>query len=104
MSRKRSPRWCRRATPLSPLRALRKPLMLLTLLTAIAALTGYVIGWALEGETTDSVPLWSRAGLAIAVLMAAVSVGWSLLSLAFGDRLVLAMANAKEIDKADAPQ
>ena len=36
--------------------------------------------------------------------MAAVSVGWSLLSLAFGGRMVLAMANAKEIEKADAPQ
>ena len=36
--------------------------------------------------------------------MAALSVGWSALSLAFGDKMVLAMANAKEIDKADAPQ
>jgi heat shock protein HtpX len=36
--------------------------------------------------------------------MAVVSVGWSGLSLAFGDKMVLAMANAKEIEKADAPQ
>ena len=36
--------------------------------------------------------------------MAVVSVGWSTISLAFGDKLVLAMANAKEIDKAQAPQ
>ena len=36
--------------------------------------------------------------------MAAVSVGWSMISLAFGDRMVLAMADAQEIDKADAPQ
>ena len=42
--------------------------------------------------------------MAAAGLMAAVSVGWSAISLAFGDKMVLAMANAKEIDKADAPQ
>ena len=42
--------------------------------------------------------------MAAAGLMAAVSVGWSAVSLAFGDKMVLAMANAKQIDKADAPQ
>jgi heat shock protein HtpX len=42
--------------------------------------------------------------VAVAALMAAVSVGWSAISLAFGDKMVLAMANAKEIQKADAPQ
>ena len=36
--------------------------------------------------------------------MAIVSVGWSLISLAFGGRMVLAMADAKEIAKEDAPQ
>ena len=36
--------------------------------------------------------------------MAVVSVGWSMISLAFGDKMVLTMANAREIDKADAPQ
>jgi heat shock protein HtpX len=40
----------------------------------------------------------------IAALMAAISVGWSLISLAVGDKLVLAMAGAKVIQKADAPQ
>ncbi|HEY6719458.1 MAG TPA: M48 family metallopeptidase, partial [Reyranella sp.] len=73
-------------------------------LTALAALVGYVIGWLLEGEASDSVPLWSKAGLFAAALMAVVSIGWSMISLAFGDKLVLTMANAKEIDKADAPQ
>jgi len=34
--------------------------------------------------------------------MAVVSVGWSLLSLAVGDKLVLVMASARQIDKADA--
>jgi len=74
------------------------------ILTAVAALVGYVVGWALEGEASDSVPLWSKAGVVLAGLMAAVSVGWSMVSLAFGDSLVLSMANAKVIEKADAPQ
>jgi heat shock protein HtpX len=82
----------------------RNTLVLLVILTALAALTGYVIGWLLEGEASDAVPMWSRLGLFAAALMAVVSVGWSLISLAFGDKLVLSMANAREIEKADAPQ
>jgi heat shock protein HtpX len=82
----------------------RNTMMLLIVLTALAALVGYVIGWLLEGEASDAVPLWSRLGLFAAALMAVVSVGWSMISLAFGDKLVLTMANAREIDKVDAPQ
>jgi heat shock protein HtpX len=82
----------------------RNTLVLLVILTALAALVGYVIGWLLESEASNAVPLWSKAGVAAAGLMAAVSVGWSALSLAFGDKMVLAMANARQIDKADAPQ
>ncbi|HSS84311.1 MAG TPA: M48 family metallopeptidase [Reyranella sp.] len=82
----------------------RNTMVLLVVLTALAALVGYVIGWLLEGEASDAVPLWSRLGLFAAALMAVVSVGWSMISLAFGDKMVLTMANAREIDKADAPQ
>ena len=82
----------------------RNTLVLLVALTGVAALTGYVAGWALEGEMTDSVPLWSRVGLILAALLAVVSVVWSLISLVVGDRMVLSMANAKPITKADAPQ
>lgn len=82
----------------------RNTLVLLVVLTALAALVGYAIGWLLESEASNAVPVWSKAGVAAAGLMAAVSVGWSALSLAFGDKMVLAMANAKQIDKADAPQ
>ena len=82
----------------------RNTLVLLVVLTALAALVGYVIGWLLESESSDAVPAFSQGGVAAAGLMAAVSVGWSALSLAFGDKMVLAMANAKEIEKADAPQ
>ena len=80
-------------------------LTLLALITgSLWPLVGYVIGWLLESEASDAVPAFSQAGVAAAGLMAAVSVGWSAVSLAFGDKMVLAMANAKQIDKADAPQ
>ena len=82
----------------------RNTMVLLAALTALAALLGYMIGWGLETESSNTVPLLSKGGVAVAALMAAVSVGWSTISLAFGDKMVLAMANAKEIDKADAPQ
>lgn len=82
----------------------RNTMILLALLTGVAALVGYLVGWVIESESSSTVPAWSRAGLAFAGLMAVVSVGWSALSLAFGDRMVLSMANAKEIEKADAPQ
>ena len=82
----------------------RNTFLLLAILTLLAAATGYVVGWLLEGEMSDTVPLVSQAGLVAAGLMAVVSVGWSGLSLAFGDKLVLSMASAQEIDKAAAPQ
>jgi heat shock protein HtpX len=82
----------------------RNTMVLLAALTALAALLGYMIGWVLETESSDAVPLLSKGGVAVAALLAAASVGWSAISLAFGDKMVLAMANAKEISKADAPQ
>jgi heat shock protein HtpX len=82
----------------------RNTMVLLIALTGVAALTGYVIGWALEGDLSDAVPLLSRVGLLVAALMATASVVWSLISLAAGDKLVLRMAGAREIAKADAPQ
>ncbi len=82
----------------------RNTFVLLLLLTALAAGFGYLIGWALEGEATDQVPMLSQAGLAIGGVMAAASIGWSLVSLAFGSRMVLAMAEARPIEKKDAPQ
>jgi heat shock protein HtpX len=82
----------------------RNTLLLLVVLTALAALFGYLIGWVLEGELADSVPLISAIGLMAAAVMAGASVIWSGISLAFGSNMVLAMADAKPIDKADAPQ
>jgi heat shock protein HtpX len=82
----------------------RNTLLLLVVLTALAALFGYLIGWVLEGQLADSVPLVSAIGLMAAAVMAGASVIWSGISLAFGSNMVLAMADAKPIEKADAPQ
>lgn len=82
----------------------RNTMVLLAALTALAALVGYLIGWILETEGSDRMPAVSALGVGAAGLMAAVSVGWSAISLAVGDRMVLAMAGAKEIEKQDAPQ
>ncbi len=82
----------------------RNTLLLLVVLTALAALFGYVIGWVLEGELRDAVVFVSYGGLVAAALLASASVIWSGISLAFGARMVLAMADAKPIAKADAPQ
>ena len=82
----------------------RNTVVLLIVLTALAALVGYVIGWLFEAEASSTVRAFSAGGVAAAGVMATVSVGWSAISLALGDKMVLAMANAKEIDKADAPQ
>lgn len=82
----------------------RNTFLLLAILTALAALVGYLIGWLVEAEGGGGMPSFSRVGVGIAGAMAAVSVGWSLLSLAVGDRMVLSMAGAKQIEKQDAPQ
>ncbi len=82
----------------------RNTLLLLVVLTGLAALFGYLIGWVLEGQLTDTVAMVSYTGLVAAAVMASASVIWSGISLAFGSRMVLAMADAKPIEKADAPQ
>jgi heat shock protein HtpX len=77
---------------------------LLAFLTALAAAFGYVIGWALDNEVSDNAVVVSRLGLSAAGAMALASILWSLISLAFGNRMVLAMADAKPITKEEAPQ
>lgn len=76
-------------------------LILLAILTAIAALLGYLAGAVIDGGDWRIV---SGVGVAAAIAMAAISVVWSMISLAFGARMVLSMADAKEITKPDAPQ
>jgi heat shock protein HtpX len=82
----------------------RNTLLLLAALTALAALVGYLIGALMEGESSGALPAVSPVGVAGAGLMAVASIGWSAISLAVGDRMVLGMAGAKEIEKQDVPQ
>ena len=82
----------------------RNTMVLLAVLTALAGGIGYLVGALLEGEASDTLPVVSQVGIAGAGLMAAVSIGWSAISLAVGDKMVLSMAGAKEIEKKDAPQ
>ncbi len=82
----------------------RRTFLLLALLTAIAAGFGYLIGWALQNETTDTFQIVSPLGLGAATVMATASIGWSLISLAFGSRMVLSMADAKPIAREESPQ
>jgi heat shock protein HtpX len=82
----------------------RNTMVLLAVLTALAALVGYLIGWILETEGSDTMPAVSALGIGAAGVMAAISVGWSMISLAIGDRMVLSMAGANQIEQQDAPQ
>src|SRR5689334_12006884 len=82
----------------------RNTLILLIVLTVLAALFGYLIGWVFEAEASDELVALSPVGLTVAAVMAAASIGWSAVSLAFGDRMVVAMAQAREVAKEEAPQ
>ncbi|HSH99230.1 MAG TPA: M48 family metallopeptidase [Reyranella sp.] len=82
----------------------RNTLVLLVALTALAALLGYLVGWVLQAEVTDEVWTVSIAGLVLGGALMAASVVWSGISLAFGSRIVNAMAEARPIAKEDAPQ
>ena len=82
----------------------RNTIVLLIALTALAALLGYLVGWVLQAEVTDQVWTVSIAGLVLSGVLTAASVIWSAVSLAFGSRIVNAMANARAIAKEDAPQ
>jgi heat shock protein HtpX len=82
----------------------RNTLILLIVLTVLAALFGYLIGWVFEAEASDELAALSSVGLAAAAVMAAASIGWSAVSLAFGDRMVVAMAQAREVAREEAPQ
>ncbi len=77
----------------------RNTLLLLVVLTALAALFGYLIGWCWRATSTDTVAVVSHTGLAAAAILSATSIIWSGISLAFGSRMVLAMADAKPIEK-----
>src|SRR6185437_13408365 len=82
----------------------RNTMILLAVLTVLAALFGYLIGWVVQSEAGDPVAPISSFGVVAAGALAVASIGWSGLSLAFGSRMVNAMSEAREITKDDAPQ
>ncbi len=92
----------------------RATTLLLALLTLIAATLGYVTGWTLEANvpvqskagTWGDPSIWfvSSWGLATAALLGAGSLVWSMISLSFGDRIVMAMAGGREVTAADEPR
>lgn len=86
---------------------------LLLILTAIAAIFGYVLGWVVEafqvtGSLTDpsmaDIFFFSEIGLVAAGGMAGLSCLWSGVSLAFADRMVLRSAGGRELPPDQEPQ
>src|SRR6185369_3584518 len=86
----------------------RATLMLLAILTLVAGLFGYVIGWALEAWSGDNnynstIFFLSGFGILAAVVLMGISVVWSGISLAFGDKMILSVAGAKEVTQEQEP-
>ncbi len=79
----------------------RRTMVLLAVLTAVAAGLGYVTGWYLDASSGGhaGVGFLSATGVLLALGIGAVSVGWSAISLAWGGRMVLAMTGGNEVTK-----
>ncbi len=87
----------------------RATLMLLAILTLVAGLFGYIIGWALEAWSASdnnhnsTIFFLSSIGILAAVVLMSISVVWSGISLAFGDKMILRVADAKEVTSEQEP-
>ena len=90
----------------------RATMILLAALTMLAGGLGYLAGWALEAnhaapdsyDAPRTIWFFSTWGLWFAIAVAGVSLGWSWISLRFGDRMVLAMTGGNEVTKEQEPQ
>ncbi|MGE3650084.1 MAG: M48 family metallopeptidase, partial [Reyranellaceae bacterium] len=90
----------------------RATTILLAALTVLAGGLGYLAGWALEAnhaapdsyDAPRTIWFFSAWGLWCAIAVAAVSLGWSWISLRFGHRMVLAMTGGNEVTKEQEPQ
>jgi heat shock protein HtpX len=84
----------------------RRTLMLLAVLTLIAAGLGYLIGWYFDAGSYvhPGIAFLSPAGAVMALGVGAVSIGWSAVSLAWGGRMVLAMTGGHEVTKQEEQQ
>jgi heat shock protein HtpX len=87
----------------------RATMVLLVLLTVVAGVFGYLIGWTIEGFADDgrypggSIFFLSGFGILAALLLTAMSVVWSGVSLAFGDKMILHVADAHEVTQEQEP-
>lgn len=79
-------------------------MILLAALTLIAAALGYLVGWSWQANSGAYHSGLSSWGLSGAILMAVVSLGWSWISLLWGDRMVLAMTGGNLVTKEQEPQ
>jgi heat shock protein HtpX len=84
----------------------RATIVLLVLLTVVAGLFGYLIGWTVQAlDTPDgrSVFFLSSFGILAGVALVAMSTVWSGISLAFGDKMILHVADAIEVTPQQEP-
>jgi len=77
----------------------RRTILLLAVLTLIAAGMGYLVGWYLDVGSQPYTGIVSTGGVLAALGLAAVSIIWSSISLAWGGRMVLAMTGGHEASK-----
>jgi len=77
----------------------RRTILLLAVLTLIAAGIGYLVGWYLDVGSQPDTGAVSAGGVLVAFGLGAVSIVWSSISLAWGGRMVLAMTGGYEASK-----
>jgi heat shock protein HtpX len=91
----------------------RATIQLLLILTVIAGVFGYVVGWVVEAfgvveslpaPTMADIMFVSEIGLLAAAGLVALSAVWSGISLNFADRMVMRSAGGRELLPDDEPQ
>lgn len=84
----------------------RATIVLLVLLTLVAGAFGYLIGWTVQAMDTPqgrSIFFLSSFGILAGAALVAMSTVWSGISLAFGDKMILSVADAHEVTPQQEP-
>jgi heat shock protein HtpX len=87
----------------------RATMVLLVVLTLVAGAFGYLIGWTIEafGQSGNannaSILFLSGFGIVAALVLMGMSVVWSGVSLAFGDKMLMHLADAHEVTPEQEP-
>lgn len=76
--------------------------LLIIIMVVIGGLLGYLVGAVIESAVRDGQgaafdPFGSAGGLAGAAVMLAAGLAWTVVALAWGDRIVLSLAGAREV-------